>query len=397
MPHVNANGVEPPLRADRAGRRAGDRLRPFDRRDARTCGTRRSPPSPGATAASATTPAATAAPRSIDRAGDGRRSRRRPRRPPRRARHRQGARRRPLARRHDRAGLRAPPSRPARPAGADRDQRRDGQGRLARAHRDGAPRRLRLVHRRRSWCRAGSRRPSPRRTRRWSPASARASSPTTAPAMRPAADVIATLDLPRAHRGDRGADADHRRRRRPGDAGGDVGAICARASRMPRWSSSRRRRTSSPSSGRTCVEPLPRAPSSTAATAATRRGPAARRFDDGLANRKRGARRRLRRASLAAAGDVRRALAGLHHPRRLGRDLGRPDAAVEDALDADARHDDRAPPRGGVQAARPRRRCGTASPSTSFARADRRPAIYAGVPAANAALRWAREVLEENA
>ena len=49
------------------------------------------------------------------------------------------------------------------------------------------------------------------------------------------ANVIATLDLPRPHRGDHGADPDHRRRRGPGDAGGDVGADPRAACPMPRW------------------------------------------------------------------------------------------------------------------------------------------------------------------
>ena len=39
---------------------------------------------------------------------------------------------------------------------------------------------------------------------------------------------------------------------------------------------------------------------------------------------------------------------------------------------------------------------GTASPTTSCAPLLMQAAIYAGVPATNAAFRWAREVLEEN-
>ena len=64
-------------------------------------------------------------------------------------------------------------------------------------------------------------------------------------------------------------------------------------------------------------------------------------FDDGLANRAAVLGPEYVDARTRQGRRLRRTLAGLHHPRRLGRGLGRPDAAVEDALDADARHDDR--------------------------------------------------------
>ena len=76
-------------------------------------------------------------------------------------------------------------------------------------------------------------------------------------------------------------------------------------------------------------------------------------FEAGLANRKAVLGDRACRALPRQGGRLRHAVAGLHHPYRLGRDLGRQDDPVENALHADPRHDDRPASRGGVQAARP--------------------------------------------
>ena len=237
MPHVRANGVEPPLRADRPGRRAGGRLRPFDRRDARTCGTRRSPPSPAATAASATTRAAMAARETIDRAG--RRSTISPTTSPASSTRSAstkahvvglslgGMTGQAFALRHpdrlDRLALIATSAEMDKAAWRERIETVRTRG-LRRVHRrdHGAA----LVH-------AGA---SPQRARRSSPASARGCWPTTPPAMRPAPTSSPRSTCRDRIARDHGADPHHRRRRRPGDAGGDVGADPRRASPMPRWS-----------------------------------------------------------------------------------------------------------------------------------------------------------------
>ena len=89
--------------------------------------------------------------------------------------------------------------------------------------------------------------------------------------------------------------------------------------------------TFSSSSGRTCVNPYLAAFLERDRVEITPQAGGAS-FEAGLANRKAVLGAEHVERSLAAAGDVRHALAGLHHPPGVGRDLGRPDAAVEDAL-----------------------------------------------------------------
>jgi alkylhydroperoxidase/carboxymuconolactone decarboxylase family protein YurZ len=74
-------------------------------------------------------------------------------------------------------------------------------------------------------------------------------------------------------------------------------------------------------------------------------------------------------------------VARFHHARRLGRDLGRPDHSLEDREEEFKLH------------VRPALRNGVTIEELRALLLQ--ASVYAGVPAANAAFRWVKEVLSE--
>ena len=136
------------------------------------------------------------------------------------------------------------------------------------------------------------------------------------------------------HRRDPGADAGRRRRGRSGDAGRDGGGDRARipgaeltvVPEAAHCSRSSSRTPSTRSWSRFWTRVAGGCPAAPEARPSTRGSPTARACS----------------ASSTCSARSKRpapspAVAGLHHPHRLGRNLGRSDAAVEDALDGDAR------------------------------------------------------------